>query len=158
MVKTDNSPLTTQTKCFNYRVQATNLFQSRVGSSFASSGGTVHSTRLINVHPQYIPELTSSDIAVIRTLTSITYIPNAVAAGSIAGPNYVIADNQPLWASGWGFTSVSYIQFQFLGALLLVFQSYTSSLATCLCPIVWSFKADFRVLLRFHQTITKILH
>lgn len=84
-----------------------NNSRARVGSSFASSGGTVHTLRQFIVHPQYNPNLISNDVAVVRTNLPITYISNAVAAGSIAGTNYVVADNELLMAIGWGYITVS---------------------------------------------------
>ncbi|GBP49562.1 Trypsin CFT-1 [Eumeta japonica] len=74
----------------------------RVGSSFGHSGGTVHILRAIFNHPGFTMQTLDNDIAVLRTQNAITFIPNTVAAASIAGSAYNLADNQPVWAIGWG--------------------------------------------------------
>lgn len=81
-------------------------WRSRVGSSFASSGGVIHlSSQIIN-HPQYNPRNEDNDVSILRLSTNIRYIPNTVSTASIAGPNYNVADNQIVWAIGWGRTQV----------------------------------------------------
>ncbi|XP_011561374.3 trypsin, alkaline C [Plutella xylostella] len=77
----------------------------RVGSSFSSSGGSVHTIRLLTYHAGYNAQTMDNDVAVLRTSTPITFIPNAVAPATIAGPNYVLNDNQAVFAVGWGTTS-----------------------------------------------------
>lgn len=46
------------------------------------------------------------DVAIMRTSQVISF-NSVVQAASIAGPNYNLADNQAVWAAGWGTTSVS---------------------------------------------------
>lgn len=82
----------------------------RVGSSWANSGGVVHNTALIIIHPYYNSRTLDSDLAILRTATTITY-NNRVRPGSIAGANYNLADNQAVWAIGWGYTSVGSHQY-----------------------------------------------
>ncbi|CAH2050757.1 unnamed protein product, partial [Iphiclides podalirius] len=78
----------------------------RVGSSWANSGGVVHNTAQIITHPNYNSRLMDNDVAILRSATTFTY-NNRVRAGSIAGVNYNLADNQAVFAIGWGVTSVS---------------------------------------------------
>ncbi|GBP49564.1 Trypsin CFT-1 [Eumeta japonica] len=82
-------------------------YRVRVGSTFANSGGTVHNLRLIINHPNYNTWNFDNDISVLRTQTAITYIAGTVAPASIAGSNYNLADNQVVWAIGWGRTSTN---------------------------------------------------
>ncbi|KAI5644996.1 trypsin domain-containing protein [Phthorimaea operculella] len=73
----------------------------RVGSTFASSGGQVYNAlRLIN-HPEYNPNTFENDIAVVHLATFMTF--NAlVGQAKIAGPNYILETNDPIWTIGWG--------------------------------------------------------
>ncbi|XP_068626998.1 trypsin CFT-1-like [Battus philenor] len=77
----------------------------RVGSSWANSGGTVHNVGKIVNHPNYNYLTFDNDIAILQSATVFTY-SNRVRAGSIAGSNYQLADNQAVWAIGWGVTQV----------------------------------------------------
>ncbi|KAJ0182338.1 hypothetical protein K1T71_001707 [Dendrolimus kikuchii] len=76
----------------------------RVGSTFASSGGTVINFASIIIHPNYNRNTLDNDIAVMRTSSAIGFNNNA-RPGSIAGSNYNLGDNQVVWAAGWGTTS-----------------------------------------------------
>lgn len=78
----------------------------RVGSSFASSGGTVHNSNLLILHPQYVDSTVDNDVAIVRTNVAFNFNAN-VARASIASANYWLADNQAVSAIGWGMTSVS---------------------------------------------------
>ncbi|XP_013175871.1 PREDICTED: trypsin CFT-1-like [Papilio xuthus] len=78
----------------------------RVGSSFANTGGDVHNTAQIIIHPNFDYEHFDSDLAIMRVATPFVY-NNRVRAGSIAGVNYNLADNQAVWAVGWGLTAVN---------------------------------------------------
>lgn len=80
-----------------------------MGSSFASSGGNVHLLSQFIIHPLYSASIIINDVAVARTSSPITYIPNTVAAGAIAGTNYIVPDSQVTIGIGWGLTSVSKI-------------------------------------------------
>ncbi|XP_034839259.1 trypsin CFT-1-like isoform X1 [Maniola hyperantus] len=81
-----------------------NRWRGRVGSSRANSGGVVHTlSRIIN-HPNYNSRTTDNDVAVLHVSSAFS-MNNNVRAGSIAGANYNLADNQPVWAIGWGRTS-----------------------------------------------------
>ncbi|XP_026320371.1 trypsin CFT-1-like [Hyposmocoma kahamanoa] len=97
----------TAAHCFWLTGMVVGMWRSRVGSSFASSGGTVHlSSQIIN-HPQYNPRNEDNDVSILRVSTNIQYIPNTVAPASIAGANYNLADNQVVWAIGWGRTQTN---------------------------------------------------
>ncbi|CAG4954293.1 unnamed protein product [Colias eurytheme] len=76
----------------------------RVGSTFGSSGGVVHITNNIIMHPQYNDNTLNNDVAIVRSNTAFVYNAN-VAPGSIASSNYFLADGQVVWAIGWGMTS-----------------------------------------------------
>lgn len=78
----------------------------RVGSTFANSGGIVHSVISITVHPGYNPRTIDNDVAILRTTGIIVY-DKVVKPASIAGTSYNLADNQVVWAAGWGTTFVS---------------------------------------------------
>lgn len=96
-------------KCF-FRDTNIARYRARVGSTFSSSGGVVHTIRQIINHPNYSLFTSDNDIAVLRTASVIVY-SNTVQPGSIAGSAYNVADNQAVWAIGWGVTQVSsYLQ------------------------------------------------
>ncbi|XP_013133135.1 PREDICTED: trypsin, alkaline C-like [Papilio polytes] len=76
----------------------------RVGSSYRNSGGAVHNTNQIILHPEYNDFTYVNDIAILRASSNFVF-NNNVRAGSIAGPNYNLLDNQVVWAIGWGAIS-----------------------------------------------------
>lgn len=87
--------------------QRPDLWRARVGSTWANSGGTVHSIITIINHPEYDRiAFADSDVAIVRTASAITYVNNAVQPGTFAGPNYNTGDNAVVWAAGWGLISV----------------------------------------------------
>ncbi|XP_075986644.1 trypsin, alkaline B-like [Anticarsia gemmatalis] len=73
----------------------------RVGSTWGNSGGAVHDLAAFFIHQNYNAMTFDSDIVVLRTSTFISY-NNVVQPASIAGPNYVVPDNELVWAAGWG--------------------------------------------------------
>ncbi|XP_047994465.1 LOW QUALITY PROTEIN: trypsin CFT-1-like [Leguminivora glycinivorella] len=77
------------------------FYRVRVGSSFANRGGVVHNAARIIAHPFYNPSTQDNDIAIVRLATRITFNINT-QPGPIAGANYNLADNEVVWASGWG--------------------------------------------------------
>uniref|UniRef100_A0A2A4K6U2 Peptidase S1 domain-containing protein n=1 Tax=Heliothis virescens TaxID=7102 RepID=A0A2A4K6U2_HELVI len=84
---------------------AANRWRFRVGSSFASSGGVVHNVQQIINHPTYnVAARWDNDFAILRSASAISF-NNNVRAVSIAGANYNLADNQVVWAAGWGLTA-----------------------------------------------------
>ncbi|XP_046959593.1 trypsin, alkaline C-like [Vanessa cardui] len=80
-------------------------WRSRVGSTNANVGGIIHSTSRIIVHPSYNFATLDNDVAVLQIFGSFSFNDN-VQASQIAGANYNLGDNQPVWAIGWGTTSV----------------------------------------------------
>ncbi|XP_026739099.1 trypsin CFT-1-like [Trichoplusia ni] len=72
----------------------------------ANSGGVVHNSQQIINHPIYNSRTVDNDIAIIRISGTFSY-NNNVRAAAIAGSNYNLGDNQVVWATGWGRTSVS---------------------------------------------------
>ncbi|XP_075975633.1 trypsin CFT-1-like isoform X2 [Anticarsia gemmatalis] len=83
---------------------ATNRWRIRVGSTWANSGGVVHILSHIIVHPNYDSRTYDNDVSLLRSSTAISH-NNQVRPATIAGPNYNLADNQVVWATGWGTTS-----------------------------------------------------
>lgn len=79
----------------------------RVGSSYANSRGTVHAVASLVVHTAFNYTTMDNDIAILRLSSNIIYVANAVQQAQVAGVNYNLADNQVVWAVGWGKTSVS---------------------------------------------------
>ncbi|KPI95066.1 PREDICTED: trypsin, alkaline C-like [Papilio xuthus] len=78
-----------------------NQWRIRVGSTNANSGGVVHNINRIIMHPNYNSRNLDNDIAILRSSSNFAF-NNNVRAGSIAGSNYNLADNQAVWAIGWG--------------------------------------------------------
>ena len=78
-------------------------WRGRVGSTNAHSGGAVRTISTIIRHPQYnhARQDFDHDIAIARIASSFS-MNNNVRAGSIPGPNYILPDNQVVWAIGWG--------------------------------------------------------
>nr|ABR88248.1 trypsin T5 [Heliothis virescens] len=83
---------------------ANNRWRIRVGSTWANSGGVVHNLNANIIHPSYNSRTLDNDIAILRSATTFSF-NNNVRAASIAGANYNLADNQAVWAAGWGTTS-----------------------------------------------------
>ncbi|KAL0892407.1 hypothetical protein ABMA27_015526 [Loxostege sticticalis] len=76
--------------------------QVRVGTSFSNgtgSLGTFRTRRIIN-HPNF-PWQFDHDICIILLRQAIPVTPITQIA-TIAGPNYHLADNEPVWTIGWG--------------------------------------------------------
>ncbi|XP_022821667.1 trypsin, alkaline A-like [Spodoptera litura] len=97
----NNRSILTAAHCvFREEIRRWNI---RVGSSFANSGGSVHMVRQSIVHPRFAYMTRNNDIAILRTTTEIGF-NNNVRPASIAGSNYRLAENQPVWAAGWGDT------------------------------------------------------
>lgn len=92
---------------FVFSGDAAGWWSLRVGSTNANSGGTVVGVSTFIIHASYNRWTMDSDIAIMRTASNINYVNNAVQPASIAGANYNLGDNQVVWASGWGTTSVS---------------------------------------------------
>ncbi|KAL0850891.1 hypothetical protein ABMA28_006800 [Loxostege sticticalis] len=81
----------------------TNSVRIRYGSSFRSSGGTVLTINRIINHPNYNPSTMDNDISILWVNGNIPVTATSRPA-RIAGSRYYPADNQVVWAAGWGFT------------------------------------------------------
>ncbi|CAK1602336.1 unnamed protein product [Parnassius mnemosyne] len=99
----NNRAILSAAHCF-YRDSA-NRWRIRVGSSYANSGGTVFTTARIIIHPSFGEYSNDHDVAVMHSSRGFSF-SNSVRAASIAGSNYNVANNQALWAVGWGKPSV----------------------------------------------------
>ncbi|XP_023935755.2 trypsin CFT-1-like [Bicyclus anynana] len=88
-----------------YRGSSASRWRMRIGSTRASSGGTVFHTDRIIMHPNFVSSTANNDVAILRTTRQIVY-SNSARAGAIAGANYNLPDNSVVWAIGWGVTSV----------------------------------------------------
>uniref|UniRef100_A0A1E1VYB7 Peptidase S1 domain-containing protein n=1 Tax=Pectinophora gossypiella TaxID=13191 RepID=A0A1E1VYB7_PECGO len=101
----NNRSVLSAAHCF-VRLSAAGNWRSRVGSTWANSGGSVFNTASIIRHPQYNQNTEDNDFAIVRISGTFSW-SSTVAAASIAGANYNLGDNQVVWAIGWGTTSVS---------------------------------------------------
>ncbi|XP_030032012.1 trypsin, alkaline B-like [Manduca sexta] len=82
---------------------AVGAWRVRVGSTWANSGGVVHAVDRHIIHYHYNNRTLDNDIAILRLASNIAFNQNA-RAGHYAGANYHVADNQAVWAAGWGHT------------------------------------------------------
>ncbi|KAI5642919.1 trypsin domain-containing protein [Phthorimaea operculella] len=98
----NNRSVLTAAHCFMFDPQ-NNQWRSRVGSTNANSGGIVFNTNQIINHPQFNRNNLDMDFAIVRVQGTFNF-NNNVRAGNIAGPNYAVPDNAPVWAIGWGHT------------------------------------------------------
>ncbi|XP_046959335.1 trypsin, alkaline A-like [Vanessa cardui] len=101
----NNRAVLTAAHCFNWE-PFTNQWRIRVGSTNANSGGVVFTTNIIINHPSYNRFTLDYDVAVVR-VNGVFSFNNNVRPGSIAGPNYDVADNQAVWAIGWGLIDLN---------------------------------------------------
>ncbi|KAL0850914.1 hypothetical protein ABMA28_006823 [Loxostege sticticalis] len=79
-------------------------WRTRVGATYANSGGTVVNTQRIINHPSYNSFTRDSDIAIIRTSSNLPN-NNNVRSAYIPGPAYYPMDHTPVVATGWGRTA-----------------------------------------------------
>lgn len=88
----------------------------------------------IIVHEKYNRSINDNDVAILRSANTIVY-GTLVQPGYIAGSSYYLADNQLVWAVGWGTTSVSTLDLPFGYLLLLTSKTLsttTSTFSSCL--------------------------
>ncbi|KAG6458159.1 hypothetical protein O3G_MSEX010714 [Manduca sexta] len=85
-------------------------YRARLGSTYASSGGVVLNFVFFIIHSNWNYRTMDNDIALMRTANSISYT-NIIQPSSVAGANYIIRDNEPVWATGWGHITVSFMHF-----------------------------------------------
>ncbi|CAH0695427.1 unnamed protein product [Spodoptera exigua] len=77
------------------------MYQIRLGSTWALSGGVVYRINGIINHPLYIPGTRYHDIGILRSASNINF-NECIRPAPIAGTKYVVPDNDYLWAAGWG--------------------------------------------------------
>nr|ADT80827.1 serine protease 57 [Mamestra configurata] len=75
----------------------------RVGSTWAHSGGVLYNVNQRIAHPTFNLNTLAGDIAILRSAGNFVF-NNNVRAALVAGPNYIVNDNQVVWAAGWGDT------------------------------------------------------
>ncbi|KAL0901251.1 hypothetical protein ABMA27_006543 [Loxostege sticticalis] len=81
-----------------------NVRRIRYGSSFRTSGGTVLTVNRVINHPNYNrPTAADNDISILWVNGNIPQTATSRPA-LLANPNYFPADNQVVWAAGWGQT------------------------------------------------------
>ncbi|XP_047027303.1 trypsin, alkaline C-like [Helicoverpa zea] len=98
----NNRSILTAAHCVGNRSPA--MFRFRAGSIFANSGGVVYSVQQIINHPNYNQAaFLDYDFAIMRSASTIVF-NNHVNPVRLAGANYNLADNQVVWAAGWGLT------------------------------------------------------
>ncbi|XP_050355211.1 trypsin CFT-1-like [Nymphalis io] len=106
-----SSAILSAASCFvtNNVVDSMLWWRARVGSTYSNSRGLIYLIRRITTHSDFQTTTRVNDIAVLRTSLNIVFGQN-VQAAYIAGGSYSLANNQPVWAIGWGVTSVSIIK------------------------------------------------
>ncbi|XP_075986671.1 trypsin, alkaline B-like [Anticarsia gemmatalis] len=119
----NNRAILTAAHCF-HRGNILQRSRVRLGSTWANSGGVVHTLSRAIIHPQYF--LVQNDVAILHTSSFISF-NNAVQAGSLAGANYNVPDSTAVWATGWGRTGPD----QPLSEQLRHVQLWTLSQAQC---------------------------
>lgn len=77
-----------------------------LGTSFASSGGSIHPVSEIITHAGFQGNTFDYDVAIVKLAVAAT-LGDAVRLASIAGPNYRLNDGATVIAVGWGAVSVS---------------------------------------------------
>ncbi|CAG9136796.1 unnamed protein product [Plutella xylostella] len=82
---------------------STRRWRARVGSTYGNSGGEIYSADEFIIHPDFDYDTTDNDVALFRTLGTIRL--RELVPAAIAGPNYVLPDNESVWAIGWGHTT-----------------------------------------------------
>ncbi|CAH2102204.1 unnamed protein product [Euphydryas editha] len=100
----NNRSVLTAAHCLDSFSTVLNRWRIRVGSSDANSGGVTFTLNRIARHGSYNSVALYDDIAVLRINGAFSF-NNNVRAGSIAGPNYNLPDNAPVWLLGWASVS-----------------------------------------------------
>ncbi|XP_045772725.1 trypsin CFT-1-like [Maniola jurtina] len=95
----NNRSVLTAALCWGFR--PAHQIRIRVGSSYANSGGSIHGVRQLIEHPNLDDRTEDSNIGIVRVATAFSF-GNNVRAGLIAGSNYIVLENQAVWAIGWG--------------------------------------------------------
>nr|AAF74732.1 trypsin precursor AiT6 [Agrotis ipsilon] len=72
-----------------------------LGTSFASSGGSLHTVSQLVLHAGYSPATLDNDVAIVRLAQPAVY-SNVIQPARIPGSNYDLPDNTLLTTVGWG--------------------------------------------------------
>ncbi|KAH9628341.1 hypothetical protein HF086_015871 [Spodoptera exigua] len=75
-----------------------------IGSPFshpALNDRQIHPVNRFIIHPLYTSRTLDHNIAILHSAATFTF-SNRASPASLAGPNYNVADNQSVWAVGWG--------------------------------------------------------
>ncbi|XP_037303167.1 trypsin, alkaline A-like [Manduca sexta] len=86
-------------------------WRASVGSSYSGSGGTKYRIASIVIHPRFNRGAITNDIAIMRTSILMTFTNLVQPARIPPNPNFVVENNKPVEAAGWGPIYVS-IAFQ----------------------------------------------
>ncbi|XP_046962218.1 trypsin, alkaline C-like [Vanessa cardui] len=73
----------------------------RLGSTYTSSGGTVHDVSQLILHENYNPQLLVNDVAIVRLRVAAT-LSTTISLARVAGSNYHLHDDTRVYAAGWG--------------------------------------------------------
>ncbi|CAH2267892.1 trypsin, alkaline B-like [Pararge aegeria] len=79
-------------------------WRARVGSTRSSTGGRVYNFNRITTHPSFNAFTHDNDVALLHTGVNIA-IGGNIQLAQIAGANYNVLDNSPVWSVGWGLVS-----------------------------------------------------
>ncbi|XP_073959400.1 trypsin, alkaline A-like isoform X2 [Choristoneura fumiferana] len=77
-------------------------WRARVGSTYSNRGGLTYIISRITPNPSFVPATLDNDIAVLRTTLNMHFSPGVVEAAFLSGSAFTLAENQEVWAIGWG--------------------------------------------------------
>ncbi|XP_045507274.1 trypsin, alkaline C-like [Colias croceus] len=86
------------------QLASASLFSVRVGSTYQSTGGSLHSVSQIRVHERYNNPLRDNDIAVMSLSSAVT-LSASVALAFIPEQGATVPDSSNVVTVGWGRTS-----------------------------------------------------
>ncbi|XP_064291995.1 uncharacterized protein LOC135309703 [Plodia interpunctella] len=77
----------------------------RAGSTDSDSGGKMYSTSVYTIHPQYNPQTSDYDIAVIKLLRKMTLDGTTTKAVQLPSSDTQVVPRENVIVTGWGATS-----------------------------------------------------
>ncbi|KAG6457878.1 trypsin, alkaline B-like [Manduca sexta] len=78
-----------------------NRWRIRSGSTFSNSGGVIHTLSTYIIHNNFNKWNRDNDVAIMRT--NFNFVFNQFTqAGSIAGSNFLVPIQDPVYTAGWG--------------------------------------------------------
>lgn len=89
------------------------MLRLRLGSTWASTGGFVFNVAQNILHPNYNMWTMDSDIMIFRSSSTFVY-SNVLQQATITNANFNPPDNQAVWVTGWGHTTVRLLIFNTL--------------------------------------------